>query len=141
MTLIFCKRFSHTLASFRGDEIGETKPLLSATLESGERTGRFPPACERNTISITIRKPSTRQITHKEYVANGFMIMSSQEKHRTYDDELLDLFRARNIAAFMELAVAAGKTIVFAGATGSGKTTYKEESYRFHTIEYTADYD
>ncbi len=70
------------------------------------------------------------------------MIMSSQgKKHRTYDDELLDLFRARNIAAFMELAVAAGKTIVFAGATGSGKNNLYEESYRFHTIEYAADYD
>ncbi|MGK3611252.1 hypothetical protein ACSLN1_26560, partial [Escherichia coli] len=33
VTFDFCKRFSHTLASFRGDEIGETKPLLSATLE------------------------------------------------------------------------------------------------------------
>lgn len=73
MTFDFCKRFSQTLASFRGDEIGDTKPLLSATLESGERVQVvFPPACERNTISITIRKPSTRQITHKEYVANGF---------------------------------------------------------------------
>lgn len=60
-----------------------------------------------------------------------FMIMSSQEKHRTYDDELLDLFRARNIAAFMELAVAAGKTIVFAGATGSGKTTYMKSLIDF----------
>ena len=125
VTFDFCKRFSQTLASFRGDEIGDTKPLLSATLESGERVQVvFPPACERNTISITIRKPSTRQITHKEYVANGFYdYVQSGKKHRTYDDELLDLFRARNIAAFMELAVAAGKTIVFAGATGSGKTT------------------
>ncbi len=59
------------------------------------------------------------------------MIMSSQEKHRTYDDELLDLFRARNIVAFMELAVAAGKTIVFAGATGSGKTTYMKSLIDF----------
>lgn len=42
VTFDFCKRFSQTLASFRGDEIGDTKPLLSATLESGETcTGRF----------------------------------------------------------------------------------------------------
>lgn len=133
VTFDFCKRFSQTLASFRGDEIGDTKPLLSATLESGERVQVvFPPACERNTISITIRKPSTRQITHKEYVANGFYdYVQSGKKYRTYDDELLDLFRARNIAAFMELAVAAGKTIVFAGATGSGKTTYMKSLIDF----------
>lgn len=65
-------------------------------------------------------------------MANGFYdYVQSGKKHRTYDDELLDLFRARNIAAFMELAVAAGKTIVFAGATGSGKTTYMKSLIDF----------
>lgn len=129
----FCKRFSQTLASFRGDEVGDTKPLLSATLESGERVQVvFPPACERNTISITIRKPSTRQITHKEYINRGFYdYVKSGEKYHSHDDTLLELFKEKKIDEFMEFAVKVGKNIVYAGETGSGKTTYMKSLIDF----------
>lgn len=41
------------------------------------------------------------------------------------------IYSEREISLLMELAVAAGKTIVFAGATGSGKTTYMKSLIDF----------
>lgn len=41
--------------------------------ESGERCQVvMPPACERDTVSITIRKPSLIQIPHQSYIDGGF---------------------------------------------------------------------
>lgn len=56
ITYIRCERFCQTLATYNGDHISDIKPLLSATLESGERVQAVCyPACERGTYSITIR--------------------------------------------------------------------------------------
>ncbi|HHQ6539575.1 TPA: P-type DNA transfer ATPase VirB11 [Serratia fonticola] len=137
ITLAFCNRFSTTLASHIDDEVSELKPLLSATLPSGERVQVvFPPACERDTVSITIRKPSTRQIKHHEYVANGFYdhVMSGHKKSGV-DEELLGLYKNKKIPEFMELAVSAGKTLVIAGGTGSGKTTYMKSLIDFIPVD------
>jgi type IV secretion system protein VirB11 len=126
ITLDACRRFAKTLAGYAGDDIDDNKPLLSATLPTGERVQVvFPPACERGTISITIRKPSTRQIQHSEYVANGFyQFVSGGARRASVEDKLMELYQARHIDQFIELAVAAGKTLLIAGGTGSGKTTY-----------------
>lgn len=126
ITLDACRRFAKTLAGYAGDDIDENKPVLSATLPTGERVQVvFPPACERGTISITIRKPSTRQIQHSEYVTNGFyQFVSGGSRRASVDDQLMALYLAHQIPEFIELAVAAGKTLLIAGGTGSGKTTY-----------------
>lgn len=148
VTLDFCTRFSHTLASFKKDEISEVKPMLSATLESGERVQVvFPPACEPKTVSITIRKPSTRQIPHSEYVENGFYrYVSTGEKKESVDEELKKLYQEKRMSEFIELAIKAGKTVVIAGGTGSGKTTYMKSlidyiptDIRLMTIEDTEE--
>lgn len=137
VTLDFCLRFAKTLANFKNDEISEVKPLLSATLESGERVQVvFPPACERNTVSITIRKPSTRQIPHQEYVKSDFYrYVTTGEVRNNSDQKLLALYQAKKIAEFIELAVRVGKTIVIAGGTGSGKTTYMKSLIDFIPLD------
>ncbi|WP_340617419.1 P-type DNA transfer ATPase VirB11 [Xenorhabdus entomophaga] len=137
VTLDFCQRFSRTLASFKKDEISEVKPMLSATLESGERVQVvFPPACEPKTVSITIRKPSIRQIPHSEYVQNGFYrYVSTGEKKKNVNDELKKLYQGKKISEFLELAVKAGKTVVIAGGTGSGKTTYMKSLIDFIPLD------
>ncbi|GAB7217198.1 hypothetical protein OS42_38110 [Dickeya oryzae] len=62
VTLRQCHAFANALASWHDDNIDDTSPILSATLESGERIQAIiPPACERNTVSITLRKPSYAQ--------------------------------------------------------------------------------
>lgn len=136
ISLAICQRFSRSLASFKNDEISEVKPLLSATLESGERVQVvFPPACEPKTVSITIRKPSTREISHEEYVESGFYrYVSSGEKKKNVDDELLALYKEKKFDKFIELAVKAGKTILIAAGTGAGKTTYMKSLIKFIPI-------
>ncbi|MBE8372184.1 Flp pilus assembly complex ATPase component TadA, partial [Leptospira borgpetersenii serovar Hardjo-bovis] len=108
------------------DNIEDIKPGLSATLESGERCQLVvPPACERGTVSATIRKPSRVQIPHKSYIDAGFYNrVTGSEQTETHDAELIELYNTKNIPLFMEKCVEYGKTIAVAGETSTGKTTY-----------------
>lgn len=121
-----CLQFSTALANYNKDHVEDIKPVLSATLESGERCQIvMPPACQRETVSITIRKPSTLQIPHQSYIDNGFYSrVMGAEKVEGHDGELLRLFQENNVPLFMEKCVEYGKTVIFVGETGSGKTTY-----------------
>lgn len=121
-----CYNFARCLAKHHNDNIEDIKPGLSATLESGERCQLVvPPACERGTVSVTIRKPSRVQIPHKSYIDAGFYnrVMGS-EQTETHDAELIELYNTKNIPLFMEKCVEYGKTIAVAGETSTGKTTY-----------------
>ena len=137
ITYMQCERFCNTLATYNSDHISETKPLLSATLESGERVQavRYP-ACERGTYSITVRVPTDQQIPHTRYIDGGFYSEVALEKKQSVDEQrLINLYKEKHIAEFMDLAVQMGKTIVFAGATGSGKTTYMKTLLAFVPLE------
>lgn len=121
-----CHQFSTALANYNKDHVEDIKPVLSATLESGERCQIvMPPACQRDTVSITIRKPSTLQIPHQAYIDSGFYnrVMGA-EAVEGHDAELLRLYHEKNVPLFMEKCVEYGKTVIFVGSTGSGKTTY-----------------
>ncbi|CNM04175.1 P-type DNA transfer ATPase VirB11 [Yersinia pseudotuberculosis] len=120
-----CMQFSTALANYNKDHVEDIKPILSATLESGERCQIvMPPACQGDTVSITIRKPSKLQIPHQSYIDSGFYsrVMGS-ETADNHDTELLRLY-SENIPLFMEKCVEYGKVILFVGKTSSGKTTY-----------------
>lgn len=123
-----CETFASVLATDNDDNIDDLKPILSATLGSGERCQIvMPPACERGTVSITIRKPSYIQIPHQSYIDNGFYdLLTGEENVVSHDEELLALFNDRAYPEFMEKAVEYGKTTVFGGGTGSGKTTFEK---------------
>lgn len=126
ITLRQCYAFARALASWQEDNIDDTSPILSATLESGERIQAIiPPACERNTVSITLRKPSFGQKTHQSWIDAGFYNrVSGQERTEGKDVELTRYYQGGDISRFMEKAVEYGKTIFIVGETGSGKTTY-----------------
>jgi len=126
LTLAQCQTFATALANYQGDHIDDTSPVLSATLESGERCQVvMPPACERDTVSITIRKPSQMQIPHQSYIDDGFYNrVAGKEAVENNDTELLRLYNNGEIPLFMEKCVEYGKTMLFVGETGSGKTTY-----------------
>jgi len=126
ITLRQCYAFARALASWQDDNIDDTSPILSATLESGERIQAIiPPACERNTVSITLRKPSFGQKTHQSWIDAGFYNrVSGKERTEGKDVELTRYYQGGDISRFMEKAVEYGKTIFIVGETGSGKTTY-----------------
>ncbi|MDK6844605.1 P-type DNA transfer ATPase VirB11 [Escherichia coli] len=121
-----CYSFARCLAKHHNDNIEDIKPGLSATLESGERCQLVvPPACERGTVSATIRKPSRVQIPHQSYIDAGFYNrVTGSEQTETHDAELIELYNTKNIPMFMEKCVEYGKTIAVAGETSTGKTTY-----------------
>ncbi|MHA0985412.1 P-type DNA transfer ATPase VirB11 (plasmid) [Kosakonia cowanii] len=121
-----CYNFARCLAKHHNDNIEDIKPGLSATLESGERCQLVvPPACERGTVSATIRKPSRVQIPHQSYIDAGFYNrVTGSEQTETHDAELIELYNTKNIPMFMEKCVEYGKTIAVAGETSTGKTTY-----------------
>ncbi|MGP3592823.1 P-type DNA transfer ATPase VirB11 [Vagococcus sp. WN89Y] len=126
VTLRQCHAFAKALASWNDDNIDDTYPILSATLESGERVQAIiPPACERNTVSVTLRNPSFRQKTHQSYIDSGFYNrVAGEERAESKDEELSRYYLLGDIPGFIEKAVEYGKTIFIVGETGSGKTTY-----------------
>ena len=59
MTLERCLSLATAVATYCDQQINQERPLLSATLPSGERIQFvIPPAVTRGTVSITVRKPS-----------------------------------------------------------------------------------
>ena len=140
--------FAIALASFNETSIDDLRPVLSGTLETGERLQVVVyPATEKDIISVTLRKPSRHTFSHEFYVQQKFYERVKIVQYSDADrQELVRLYEERNIAGFMEKAVAQGKTIVFAGATGSGKTSFMKTlvdyiplSCRLITIEDTSE--
>ncbi|MCQ4634045.1 P-type DNA transfer ATPase VirB11 [Shinella sp. CPCC 100929] len=119
-------RLARAVASFSHQSIDETRPILSATLPGDERIQVvIPPATLKETVSITIRKPSSVDFTLDDLDERLFF-----EGTRTIeadapgnDDELRNLYRAGQIKEFLRQAVVSRKNIIISGATGSAKTT------------------
>ena len=85
----------------------------------------IPPACEPNTVSITIRKPSMIDKTLDELDAEGAFeeFMDVDDELLPFEHELLKLKAERHIKEFLDLAVSKHRNILIVGKTGSGKTT------------------
>lgn len=126
VTLRQCYAFANALAAWHEDNIDDVSPILSATLGSGERVQVIiPPACERDTVSITLRKPAFEQKNHQLYIDNGFYHrVTNKQQEENHDDALTQYYHRGDIPRFMEKAVEYGKTLFIVGETGSGKTTY-----------------
>ncbi|MBN6059381.1 P-type DNA transfer ATPase VirB11 [Aggregatibacter actinomycetemcomitans] len=138
ITFSLCESFAKALAKFRNDDINEIKPVLSAVLPTGERVQVvFPPACERDTISITVRKPNKSFFDLPYYINNGFFdrVIQSENKLSENDEQLLQMFQAKKYSDFLSQAVTLGKNIIIAGETGSGKTTLMKSLVDFIPLE------
>lgn len=145
-SLAECTHFAKAIAAFKKDKIEQTKPILSATLLNGERVQVIlPPACEKNTISITVRRPSRTRFSLSQYEETGFFAATERAGEALDEDQdLLNLYQKKDWTSFLQLAVLKKKNIVVAGATGSGKTTFMKTlvdlippSERLITIEDT----
>lgn len=127
LTLDVLKSIATAAASFVFQKVEEEKPLLSATLPGGERLQVvLPPACEPGTVSLTIRKPSQVHRSLSDYQKQGFFeyIRPRVGGLSPVEEQLLSLHRSGDCATFLKEAVKAQQTIVVAGETGSGKTTF-----------------
>ena len=126
-------RLARAVASLSHQSIDETRPILSATLPGNERIQIvIPPATTRNTVSITIRKPSSAALSLGDLEKGGLFTDMAPGSHMAgaTDRKLIDLHQTGAWAEFLRQAVLARKNIVISGATGSGKTTLSKALIR-----------
>ncbi|QYA17434.1 P-type DNA transfer ATPase VirB11 [Rhizobium sp. AB2/73] len=119
-------RLARAVASFSHQSIDETRPILSATLPNDERIQIvIPPATLKDTVSITIRKPSSVDFSLDDLEEKGFFAKAraSTNALSSQDEELSEIYRAGRFKDFLRQAVIARKNIIISGATGSAKTT------------------
>jgi len=133
-----CRHLATLVASYNGKSISAEAPVLSASLQNGERAQIIiPPACEPMTVSITIRKPSMIDKTLDELDAEGAFTEFADvaEELQPFEHELLRLKKAAHIKEFLDLAVRKHRNILIVGKTGSGKTTITKSLIRSIPIE------
>jgi type IV secretion system protein VirB11 len=115
------------VATFTSQGVGKTRPLLSATLPTGERIQiALPPAVEDGLVSVTIRKPNRSILRLDDFVEQGLFarVRADAASAGLIERELLERRDAKDYAGFLRLAVRARLNVVVSGATGSGKTTF-----------------
>jgi len=152
MTVERCLSLATAVATFCDQQINQERPLLSATLPSGERVQfAIPPAVPRGTVSITLRKPASLIKDLRAFEQEGLFERTAcaatvSEEIQAFEAEMLQLHRARRYADFLRLAVRQRQTIVVSGRTGSGKTTFMkglieevQKQERLITIQDTAE--
>ncbi|MDG4674768.1 P-type DNA transfer ATPase VirB11 [Shinella sp. 838] len=126
-------RLARAVASFSHQSIDETRPILSATLPDDERIQIvIPPATAKETVSITIRKPSSVSLSLEDLENGGLFadVAPASRDAGSSDHRLLELHRTGAHRAFLQEAVLARKNIIISGATGSGKTTLSKALIR-----------
>lgn len=125
-----CLSLAIAVATFCDQQINQERPLLSATLPTGERVQfAIPPAVPRGTVSITLRKPSSLIKDLRAFEQEGLFertacTAGASDNVQAFELELAELKKARRYADFLRLAVRERQTIVISGRTGSGKTTF-----------------
>ena len=131
LTLERCVSLATAVATFSDQQVNQERPLLSATLPSGERVQFvIPPAVTRGTVSITVRKPSHLIKLLDDFEREGMFERTAIVSHTAssellpFEQELVALKVAGRYADFLRLAVRKHQTIVVSGKTGSGKTTF-----------------
>ena len=123
----YCQRLAKLIATYTGQKLDTSHPILSATLPSGERVQiAIPPVTLINRTSITIRKPSTVNFTLDDYQQQGYFNGTNTDEFTNNDSEkrLLELKQQSKLNEFLKLAIQLRKNIIVSGATGSGKTTF-----------------
>jgi type IV secretion system protein VirB11 len=126
-TFHHCRSLATAIATLTGQHTSEQNPLLSATLPGGERIQVVQPsATPADVVALCIRKPDARVRRLGEFEREGLFarVRPSSRSLEPHEQELLALKHAGHYVEFLRLAVRNHQTIVVAGKTGSGKTTF-----------------
>jgi type IV secretion system protein VirB11 len=129
LTLADLEDIATLAGALRKQDVGARNPLCATELPGGERLQIcLPPAVPLGTVSLTIRKPGSSVATLASVAARYRSSRWNQwqgrkEMERRSFGELLALYDAGDLQAFLAKAVQARLTILLCGATGSGKTT------------------
>jgi type IV secretion system protein VirB11 len=141
-------RLARQIAAASDQGINREHPLLAATLPDGARIQICAPPATRGHVIVAIRKHSMPDLRLSDYLEAGAFSQVGEAalKRRAVDQTLDSMLAAGNTGEFLSAAVKARKTMIIAGATGTGKTTFlnallKEapDSERFVLIEDTPE--
>ena len=126
------KSLARLIAQATDQKISEEQPLLSATLPAGHRIQVvFPPACENNTVIMSIRKPSDLKWTLEDYEKMGAFDSTSVGAVKDESVAVLSkLLKAGMIKQFLYKAIFSRKNIIISGGTSTGKTTFTNACLR-----------
>ena len=126
---------ANALAILNGDHLNADAPIKSLVLPDGQR-GQvvIPPATEPNTLSLTIRIPSTTRFTMADYVSSGRLSdFRDVSDHLCCPDDvpllewerlMLETKASRDMDTFWQMVIDNKLNTVLVGGTGSGKTTF-----------------
>lgn len=136
-------------AAFTSQDITRENPICSTIFPTGERVQIVaPPVAPEGTVSITIRKPSTKAMSMDDFHASGLFAETKLAERGMTDSQhqLLALLVEGRHVEFFTAAVRNRLNILISGATGSGKTTFAKgliqlipDEERLLTIEDTRE--
>ena len=119
-------RLARQIAASTDQGINREHPLLAATLPDGARVQICAPPATRGHLIVAIRKHSMPDLRLSDYEDAGAFARLGEAalKRRVVDDLLAALLGEGRTFDFLTAAVQARRTIVIAGGTGTGKTTF-----------------
>lgn len=141
-------RLARQIAAASDQGINREHPLLAATLPDGSRVQICAPPATRGNVTVAIRKHSMPDLRLSDYLAAGAFtrVGEAARAREMINADLAALLAGGRTSEFLAAAVRQRKTIVIAGGTGTGKTTFlnallKEapDSERLVLIEDTAE--
>ena len=142
-------RLARLIASDTGQTIGNQSPLLSATINTGERIQFALPPIAKNGVAFSIRKQVVQDLSLSDYATSGafeHVAVSSKIEEDADRITLQALADEGDIQKFISTATSLKKNIIISGGTSTGKTTFlnsilKEinENERIITIEDTPE--
>ncbi|MFL6970039.1 P-type DNA transfer ATPase VirB11 [Pseudomonas alvandae] len=152
LTLDLCEKVATSLAAFNRIALSADEPLHTVDLPNifpqGTRgTLVMPPACEKGTISLTIRKPSLDRFSLPNYQDSGRFekiraISTSKVELKDWQRDMMDAHVRLDWDRFFRQAMHHRQNIIIFGGPGSGKTTFAkalvdlyDPSRRLITIE------
>lgn len=149
LTLEALNGLARAAAAFTSQDVTRETPICSTVFPTGERVQLvLPPVVPDGTVSITVRKPSTKTMTMADFEASGLFADTKVATKRVslVEERLLGLLNTGKHVEFFDLAVRSRLNILISGATGSGKTTFSKgliklipENERLLTIEDTRE--
>lgn len=119
-------RLAAQVARANHQGVSRANPLLSGTLPGGERIQIIAPPATRQHLAIAIRKHVQVDLDLADYAAAGAFddVRRGADDHAAAGRALRAMLDAGDIHGFLAAAVARRKTILIAGGTSSGKTTF-----------------
>ncbi|MEX3916418.1 P-type DNA transfer ATPase VirB11 [Paraburkholderia sp. BR10872] len=134
--------FAVAIATLTNQEVSALHPVLSALLPGDARIQIvIPPVVPPRTVSVTIRRPSSREKTLDAYESEGLFAQTTWRRAagldeampalRHLDRELVRYLEARDFPAFFQLAVRGRLNLAIVGNTGSGKTSFMKALCRY----------